>query len=172
MLVDRELRVLGMVPIRIELGEVDLQSIPTALQLSRLRVRLHLSGLELMDNFRVKLIEKIKISVIEWVHYSDDIPHVKISKFLTEQIGKEYHYMSDVFSKATGITIEHFVITHKIERVKELLIYNQLSITEIAWKLNYSSVAHLSNQFKKITGLTPTAFKKMQDHRRATLESF
>jgi AraC-like DNA-binding protein len=171
LLVDNEMRALGLIPIRIELGEVDLQNTPTDVQLKRLTHRLGLFGLEIMNDLRDQLIEKIKVSIIQWVHYLDDLPKSKISEYLSESTGKEYHYLSDLFSKATGITVEHFVILQKIERVKELLVDRELTLTEVAWKLNYSSVAHLSNQFKKITGLTPTVFKNIKGHKRENLES-
>ena len=172
LMVDVELRKLGLIPLRIDLGAVELLVAPTAAQLSILRLRLNLSGLEIIEDKRAILIENIKISVIEWIHYSDHLPAMKISKYLSEHMGKEYHYMSDLFSKYTGNTIEHFVITHKIERIKELLFNDQLTITEIAWKLNYSSVAHLSNQFKKNTGFTPSMFKKSHQISRKALDSF
>ena len=171
LLVQSELEMLGLIPLRIELGEIDLISTPTTEQMSQLRTRLNRVGLEIIDDKYEELIERIKIAVIEWVHTSDEIPHEKISTFISNRLGKEYHYISDLFSRSMGITIEHFVIEHKIERAKELLMEGSLTITELAWKLNYSSVAHLSNQFKKITGITPSDYRKMECHHRRTLDS-
>ena len=129
------------------------------------------SGLELMENKKAILIEKIKLVIIEMVHYSDEYPRIKNSKFISEKLQNDYTYLANLFSEVTGITIEQYIIAHKIERVKELLLYDELNLTEISYKLNYSSVAHLSNQFKKITGLTPTFFKKLKEKRRQTLDS-
>jgi AraC-like DNA-binding protein len=128
------------------------------------------SGLELMDDKKAVLIEKIKNVIIELVHHSDELPKVNFSDYLSEKLHYDYTYLSNLFSEVQGITIEKFSIAHKIERVKELIIYNELSITEIAWKLNYSSVAHLSNQFKKVTGLSPSHFKKLKGERRIPVE--
>jgi AraC-like DNA-binding protein len=105
------------------------------------------------------------------IHYSDDPPPQKISIYLSEKLNHGYTYMSNTFSETKGITIEHYILLHKIEKVKELLIYDELSLSEIAWKMHYSSVAHLSNQFKKVTGLTPTFFKSMKHKRRTLLEN-
>ena len=171
LVVESELKQLGLIPLHIELGEVYLMSVPSAAQMIELRMRLHAVGLEIIDNKSEALIEKIKIAVIEWVHASDGISPERISTFISQRLGREYHYISDLFSKSMGITIEHFVIEHKIERAKELLMEGDLSITEMAWKLNYSSVAHLSNQFKKHTGVTPSFYRKMQCHSRRLLES-
>ena len=114
------------------------------------------------------LIEKIKDVVIEMVHYEDELPKVNFSDYLTEKLGYNYTYLANLFSETEGTTIEHFIIIHKIERVKELIIYDELNLTEIAWKLHYSSVSHLSNQFKKITGLTPSFFKSLKNKKRIT----
>jgi len=128
------------------------------------------AGLELMDDRKKILIEKIKAVVVEMVHYADEFPTTNFSDYISEKLHYDYTYLANLFSEVKGTTLEHFVIAHKIERVKELLIYDELNLTEIAYKLNYSSVAHLSNQFKKITGLTPSFFKKMKDKRRKPLE--
>jgi AraC-like DNA-binding protein len=123
-----------------------------------------------MDDKRAILIEKIKNVIIELVHYEDDLPKTNFSDFLAEKLHHDYTYMANLFSEVTGITIEHYIIAHKIERVKELLIYGELNLTEISYKLNYSSVAHLSNQFKKVTGLTPTFFKHLKEKKRCALD--
>ena len=124
-----------------------------------------------MDDKKSVLIEKIKDVVIEMVHYDDELPKVNFSDYLTEKLGYNYTYLANLFSETEGTTIEHFIIIHKIERVKELIIYDELNLTEIAWKLHYSSVSHLSNQFKKITGLTPSFFKSLKDKKRSNLEN-
>lgn len=153
---------LGLYYGAVELGEVHLRETITDEQRSQLREILAKSGLELMDNKKSMLIEKIKNTIVEIVHYSDEVPQVNFSNFLAEKLNYDYTYLADLFSHATGITIEHYIIAHKIERVKELLLYDELNLTEISYKLNYSSVAHLSQQFKKVTGLTPTYFKKLK----------
>jgi AraC-like DNA-binding protein len=171
LLVKSELEKLDIDYDKVELGEVTLYEDISNQKLELLKMALHQSGLELMDDKKSKLIEKIKNVVVEMVHYSDELPKVNFSEYLSEKLGMDYYHLSDVFSKTKGMTIEHFIILHKIERVKELIIYDELNLTEIAWKLHYSSVAHLSNQFKKITGLTPSFFKSLKFHRRKTLES-
>src|SRR6185295_9792926 len=128
------------------------------------------SGLELMDDKRAVLIEKIKGVIIEMVHYSDELPKMNFSNFLSEKLNHDYTYLANLFSEVQGTTIEQFIISHKIERIKELIIYDELNITEIAFKLNYSSVAHLSNQFKKVTGLSPSHFKNLKEKRRTPIE--
>ena len=132
-------------------------------------VLLH-NGLELMDDKRAILIEQIKNVIIEMVHHSNELIKVNFSDYLSEKLKHDYTYMANLFSEVQGSTIEHFIISHKIERIKELIIYDELNITEIAWKMNYSSVAHLSNQFKKMTGLSPSHFKKLKDKRRSQIE--
>jgi AraC-like DNA-binding protein len=127
-------------------------------------------GLELMDDRKAILIEKIKQVIIEMIHYADELPLVNYSNYISEKLNHDYTYLSNVFSEVKGITIQQFIIIHKIERIKELIIYDEMNITEIAWKMNYSSVAHLSNQFKKITGLSPSHFKQMKDKRRSPIE--
>ena len=123
-----------------------------------------------MDDKKSILIERIKKVIVELVHYSEDPLNINFSDYLSQKLNYDYTYMANLFSESQGVTIEHFLIVHKIERVKELLVYDELNITEIAWKMHYSSVAHLSNQFKKITGLTPSFFKKIKDKKRGNLE--
>lgn len=170
LLVKSELERLGLAYSSIELGEVLLKEPIKSATRQQLAERLHASGLEIMNDKNTILIEKIKNIVVEMVHYSEDEPHVNFSVFLSNKLKKNYHYLSELFSRTKGITIEHFIILHKIERAKELIIYDELNLTEIADKLHYSSVAHLSNQFKKITGLTPSFFKKIQRRKRNNLE--
>ncbi len=153
-----------------ELGEAEVDGI-TDEQYERLSAALLGSGLELIDNKRAMLIERIKGLIVEMVHYEDELPRTKNSGYISGKLHYDYTYLSNLFSEATGSTIEQFIIMHKIERVKELIIYDELNLTEIASKLNYSSVSHLSNQFKKITGLTPSFFKSLKNNRRNTLEN-
>jgi len=170
MMVKDELRKLGLHYVIVDLGEVEIMEDITAEQRLQLKNGLLLSGLELMDDKRGILIEKIKAIIVEMVHYADELPKVNFSIYLAEKLNYGYTYMANLFSEVQGITIEQFIISHKIERIKELMIYDELNITEIAWKMNYSSVAHLSNQFKKMTGLSPSHFKKLKDHRRKPIE--
>ena len=171
MVVKDELRKLGINYSNISLGQVELAEDINRSQLENIRTALKQSGLELMDDKKSVLIEKIKDVVIEMVHYEDELPKVNFSDYLTEKLGYNYTYLANLFSETEGTTIEHFIIIHKIERVKELIIYDELNLTEIAWKLHYSSVAHLSNQFKKITGLTPSFFKSLKNKKRNNLEN-
>ncbi|MFI5264807.1 MAG: helix-turn-helix domain-containing protein, partial [Candidatus Kapaibacterium sp.] len=157
--------------IQVDLGEVDVMENLTSEQRENIRADLKKVGLELMDEKRDILIEKIKNTVIEMVHYTEE-QHVKnFSDHLSEKLNYDYTYLSNLFSEVEGMTIEHFVIKHKIERVKELLVYDELTLTEIAYRLHYSSVAHLSNQFRKVTGLTPTFFKRLKEKRIGGLEN-
>jgi AraC-like DNA-binding protein len=170
MLVKTELEKLGLHHRKVELGEAEIDEDITPEQWSELNSALKRSGIELMDDKRRILIEKIKNVVIEQVHYSEEPLAINFSSFLSEKLDHDYTYLANLFSESQGITIEHFHIMHKIERVKELLVYDELNITEISYKMGYSSVSHLSNQFKKMTGLTPSYFKKIRDKKRSTLE--
>jgi AraC-like DNA-binding protein len=171
MMVKSELDKLGLKYGAIDLGEVEIKEPLSPEKHEELKLALMKSGLELMHDKKAILIEKIKLVIVEMVHYSDEFPKTKNSDFLSEKLHHDYTYLANLFSEVTGITIEQFIIAHKIERVKELLLYDELNLTEISYKLNYSSVAHLSNQFKKITGLTPTFFKKLKEKRRISLDS-
>lgn len=170
MAVKQVLSILGLHFIVVDLGEVEIMENISAEQREHIKVALHSSGLELMDDKRAILIEKIKNIIIEMVHHSDEILKVNFSDFLSEKLNHDYTYLANLFSEVQGTTIEQFIISHKIERIKELIIYDELNITEIAWKMNYSSVAHLSNQFKKATGLSPSHFKQLKDKRRSPIE--
>lgn len=150
----------------IDLGEADIKEDLTPEQLVELNNRLKVSSLVLMDDKKAMLIEKIKNVIVEMVHYEENLPLINFSDYLTEKLHHDYTHMASLFSEVTGTTIEHFIIAHKIEKVKELLLYDELNLTEISYKLNYSSVAHLSNQFKKVTGLTPTFFKNLKEHKK------
>ena len=170
MLVKSELDKLGLHYKLVDLGEVEVEENITTRQKDQLNAALLQSGLELMDDKKSMLIEKIKNVIVEMVHYEDEFPKTKNSDYIGKKLNHNYTYLANLFSEATGTTIEHFIIIHKIERAKELIIYDELTLTEIAWKLNYSSVAHLSNQFKKITGLTPSYFKQLKNKRLTALE--
>ena len=170
MAVKEELKKLGLHFIVVDLGEVDIMEDISIEQREELKSALASSGLELMDDKRSMLIEKIKNIIIDMVHHSDEMIRVNYSDYLSEKLNHDYTYLANLFSEVQGTTIEHFIISHKIERIKELIIYNELNITEIAFKMNYSSVAHLSNQFKKVTGLSPSHFKKLKDKRRSPIE--
>jgi AraC-like DNA-binding protein len=170
MAVKEELKKLGLHYIVVDLGEVDIMEDISGEQRELLKAALASSGLELMDDKRAMLIEKIKNIIIEMIHHSDELIKVNFSDYLSERLSHDYTYLANLFSEVQGTTIEHFIISHKIERIKELIIYNELNITEIAFKMNYSSVAHLSNQFKKVTGLSPSHFKSMKDKRRSPIE--
>ena len=170
LLVKEKLDKLGLAYGSVDLGEVEILPDISDQQKMQLKISLSEAGLELMDDRKKILIERIKAVVVEMVHYSDDLPKTNFSDYISEKLHYDYTYLANLFSEVKGTTLEHFVIAHKIERVKELLIYDELSLTEISYKMNYSSVAHLSNQFKKITGLTPSFFKKLKDKRRKPLE--
>jgi AraC-like DNA-binding protein len=170
LMVKDELRKLGLQSVHIELGMVELIESISNEQRERLKANLLKSGLVLLDDKKSILIEKIKSLITELIHYTDELPKVTYSDYISEKLGYDYTYLANIFSEVKGITIQQFIILHKIERVKELLIYDELNLTEISYKLHYSSVAHLSNQFKKITGLTPTFYKQLKNKRKKNLE--
>ena len=170
MAVKEALKELGLHFIVVDLGEVEIMENISADQRGQLVALLNNSGLELMDDKRAVLIEKIKNVIIEMIHHTDEIIKINFSDFLSARLNHDYTYLANLFSEVQGTTIEQFIISHKIERIKELIIYDELNITEIAWKLNYSSVAHLSNQFKKVTGLSPSHFKQLKVKRRSPIE--
>ena len=168
--VKTELRKLGLHFIVVDLGEVEIMEDISGEQRMELKMALLESGLELMDDKRAILIEKIKNTIIDMIYNSEEKVKMNISGYISETLKQDYTFLSNLFSEVQGTTIEQFIIFHKIERIKELIIYDELSITDIAWKMNYSSVAHLSNQFKKVTGLTPSHFKQLKDKRRIPVE--
>ena len=169
MVVKEELKKLGLHYI-VDMGVADIMENITAEQREQIRTGLIKSGLELMDDKKAVLIEKIKTVIIEMVHFTDELPKTNFSDYLSKKLNYDYTYLANIFSEVQGTTIEKFIIAHKIERVKELIIYDELNLTEIAWKMHYSSVAHLSNQFKKILGLTPSHFKTLKNKRRKAIE--
>ena len=161
MVVKDELTKLGLQYRSVELGEADLLQSISQEQRQQFRAALLTSGLELMDDKKTVLIQKIKAIIIELVHYSEDPLTINLSVYLAEELLHDYTYLANLFSEVQGTTIEKFYISHKIERVKELLVYNELTLAEIAYRMHYSSVAHLCTQFKKVTGLTPSHFKSL-----------
>nr|WP_253952253.1 helix-turn-helix transcriptional regulator [Mucilaginibacter sp. SG564] len=168
--VQTELEKAGLEPLSIELGEVSLKQNPEAQQIKELEKSLTSLGFELIDNQKSRLIEQIKTEIIKLVHYTDTTKTLKLSAILADHLHHDYSYLSNLFSSVEGTTIEKYYIAQKIERVKELLIYNELSLSEISYQLGYSSVAHLSAQFKQVTGLTPSQFKGLQSHHRKNID--
>ena len=170
MVVKAELAKLGVQYSLVELGYAEVVGNISAEQHSQIKQALLRSGLELMDDKKSVLIEKIKGVIVELVHYSEEPLSINFSDFLSQKLNHDYTYLANLFSEVQGITIEKFIIAHKIERVKELLVYNEHTLTQIAYMMHYSSVAHLSNQFRKVTGLTPSHFKQLREKRRSMLE--
>ena len=171
MVVKEELTKLGLHCTSVELGEAEILEKISDEQHDQFKIALLKSGLELMDDKKSVLIQKIKNVIIELVHYSEEPLEVNFSDYLSQKLNHDYTYLANLFSEVQGTTIEKFLIAHKIERVKELLVYNELNLTEIAYRMHYSSVAHLSAQFKKVTGLTPSHFKQLKDKRRNMLDN-
>lgn len=154
----------------IKLGEVELSKNLEDTEKKQLSDKLKTLGFELLDDKISKIIERIKNLIVDLVHHQNEQPKVNLSAYLADDLKQDYSSLSNLFSETEGITIEHYFIAQKIEKVKELLIYNELSLSEIAFQLNYSSVAHLSNQFKKTTGITPTQFKQLKDKKRKQID--
>jgi AraC-like DNA-binding protein len=167
--VQQELDKLGIKPASVRLGEVDLVENPTPELLANIRTALSAVGFELIDDRKSRLIERIKSTIIDVVHHQKKLK-TNLSDYLAEEIGKDYSHLSSLFSEVEGTTIEQYAIHQRIERVKELLVYNELTLSQIAYEMGYSSVAHLSNQFKKVTGLTPSHFKKIRDNKRIPID--
>ncbi len=170
MMVKEALRKLGLHFIVVDLGVVEVMEVLTNEQKNNLQILLLKAGLELMDDKKAMLIEKIKKVIIEMVHYANELPKTNFSDFISKKLDYDYTYLANLFSEVQGTTIEQYIISHKIERIKELIVYGEMNITEIANKMNYSSVAHLSSQFKKATGLTPSHFKQLKEKRRIPIE--
>jgi AraC-like DNA-binding protein len=171
MLVKEELKRMGLHHLVVELGTVEIMEELSQQQHDDLKKNLLRSGLELLDDKKSILIEKIKAVIIEMVHYADELPRVNYSDYISEKLHYDYTYLVSIFSEVKGITIQQFIIMHKIEKVKELLLYDELNLTQISYKLHYSSVAHLSNQFKKVTGLSPSFYKQLKQKRNNNLEN-
>lgn len=170
MVVKQELNKLGLHYINVDLGTIEILENITEFQKEQLGENLKVFGLQLLDDKRKIIIEKIKAVIVEMVHYSDEVPKVNFSDSISEKLGYDYSYLANIFSVVKGITIQQYIIMHKIERVKELLLYDELSLNQISHQMHYSSVAHLSSQFKKVTGLTPSYFKKLKKGRLKNLE--
>jgi len=172
-LVQEELLSLGLRSeyVVVDLGMVDLHKDITDIQLEQLKVNLSKAGLELLDGSKSKLIDKIKTLITDMIYSSEEQPKVNYSVYISDKLGYNYTYLANIFSEVKGITIQQFIIIHKIEKAKELLFYDELSLTEIAHRLHYSSVAHLSSQFKKITGLSPSFYRHIKDKRESVLEN-
>lgn len=169
--VKAELKKLGLHFVIVDLGEVDIMETLVGLELEALRIGLFKLGFELMDDKKAILIEKIKNTIVEMIHHSEDEQiKTNFSDYISKKLNYDYTYLANLFSEVQGITVEHFIIAHKVERIKELIIYDELNLTQISYKMNYSSVAHLSTQFKKVTGLTPSHFKQMKDKKRSPIE--
>lgn len=171
MMVKEELKKLGLNYVIVDLGMVEMLEDISEMQREELKNNLLKSGLELLDDKKSILIEKIKTVITEMIHYSDELPKENYSDYISEKLDYNYTYLANTFSEVKGITIQQFIILNKIERVKELLLYDELNLTEISYKLNYSSVAHLSNQFKKVTGLSPSFYKQLKQKRKGNLEN-
>lgn len=166
-----EIEKMGFHCTRVDMGEVEIMEELTGTQYEQLKSALEKVGFELLDDKKKILIERIKNVIVETVYYSDERMKIKFSDYLSNKLNYSYTYLAKRFSQMQGTTIEKHIINHKIERVKELLVYDELNLTEIAHKLHYSSVAHLSNQFKKVTGVTPSDFKEFQHQKRVALQS-
>lgn len=154
----------------VDLGEIEIMEDISKEQHDILKSDLFDLGFQLIDDKKGILIERIKNAIVEMVHHQAELPKMNFSVFLAEKLHHDYTYLANLFSEVQGTTIEQFIILHKVERIKEYIIYGELNITEIAWKMNYSSVAHLSNQFKKVTGLSPSHFKQLKDKKRSPIE--
>jgi AraC-like DNA-binding protein len=171
MVVKEELKNLGISYATVNLGEVEIFEKISEHQKEALSLNLKKIGLELLDDKKSILIDKIKNEISLMIHQAESLPKINFSDFISERLGYDYTYLSNIFSEVQGITIQQFIIFNKIEKVKELLIYNELNLTEISYLLDYSSVSHLSNQFKKVTGLTPSFFKQMRELRKNYLKN-
>ncbi|MGE4290542.1 MAG: helix-turn-helix domain-containing protein [Salinivirgaceae bacterium] len=170
MVVNQQLQQLGLEPVSVELGEVVLSQELSAGQKQVLDNRLQALGFALIDDKKSRLIEQIKNLIVALVHHQKGELKTKLSDYLSSHLNHDYNYLSTLYSEIEGTTIEKYYIAQKIEKVKELLVYDELSLSEIAHQLNYSSVAYLSNQFKKVTGLTPSQFKNNREHQRKPLD--
>lgn len=170
MVVKTELEKFGLQPVAVELGEVEIKNGPTPDTLHQLDKSLQRLGFEIIDDRKSRIIEKIKNTIVELIHHSDENLAVNFSRFISEKLNYDYNYLSNLFSEVEGLTIEKYFIAQKIEKVKELLMYDELTLSQIADKLGYSGVAYLSNQFKKQTGLTPSFYKALKQHSRRNIE--
>lgn len=166
-----ELVKLGFHPLNVAMGEVEFSENLSKEQLALINKRLKLHEFELLDNKRSKLIEQIKLIIIQQIHYENENIKINFSNLLSQKLNKDYSTLSNLFSELEGMTIEQYTILQRIERVKELLVYNELSLSQIADLMNYSSVSYLSSQFKKVTGLAPSSFKELKENKRKPLDN-
>jgi len=171
LMVKEELKKLGIKYVVVDLGLVEILEDITMQQREQLSKNLLKSGLELLEDKKSILVEKIKNVITEMIHYTDELPKVNYSEYISGKLGYDYTYLANTFSEVKGVTIQQFIIIHKIEKVKELILYDELSLSEISYRLHYSSPAHLSNQFKKVTGLTPSFYKRLKEKRKGNLEN-
>ncbi len=171
MMVESELKKLGLKYMILNMGVAEVFDDISTEQLLKLKRNLMKSGLELLDDKKSILIERIKNTIVQMIHYNDELSKINDSEYLSKTLGYNYTYLANIFSEVTGMNIQHFIIIHKIEKAKELLFYKELNLTEISYRLGYSSVAHLSNQFKKVTGLCPSSFKLLKETQRSNLEN-
>ncbi|WP_462221152.1 helix-turn-helix domain-containing protein [Ferruginibacter sp.] len=169
-IVKEELRKLGYDYVNVKLGEAEISENITNEQIEEIKFALNKFGLEVIEDKKKLLVEKVKNLIIEMVHYEEELPKIKYSYYISQKLNYNYTYLANLFSQTEGITIESFILCHKIEKAKELIVYNELTLTEIASRLDYSSIAHFSNQFKKITGLRASDFKSMKEKVRIPLE--
>ena len=170
MVVKEEFEKIGLPVLTLDLGQVEVLGQVDDEQYQCLRANLLSLGFELLDDVKSILIERIKNVIIDMIHFSREVPKMNYSEYISGKLNYDYTYLSNVFSANRGITIRQFIIINKIEKVKELLFYDELNLTEISYRMHYSSVAHLSNQFRKVTGLTPSAYKQLKEKNRNTLE--
>ena len=171
MMVAEELMKLGMRYLVIDLGIVNLIMQSTAGQRAQLKENLLPSGLELLENKKNILVEKIRNLILQMIHYSDELPEIKFSEYISKKIGYDYPYLANIFLEIKHISIRQYIVIHKIEMVKEMLLHDELNLTEISYKMHYSSVAHLSNQFKKITHVSPSVYKQQNQKMTIMLEN-
>ena len=170
MVVKEELKKMGLHFIIVDLGEIEIMEDLTLAEREQLKKALLFSGLELMDNKKAVLIDRIKNVIIDMIHYADELPKINYSEYISQKLNYDYTYLANIFSETKGITIQQFIIIHKIEKIKELLMFEEYNLTEISHIMQYSSVAHLSNQFKKVTGMTPSTFKHLKTKNRLQIE--
>ncbi|HEY1040282.1 MAG TPA: AraC family transcriptional regulator [Bacteroidia bacterium] len=170
MVVTSELEKAGIPYLSVDLGEIEVSKEPTVEQLDKLNLGLRQYGFELIDDKKSRIIEKIKNHIVKLIHHSDDGIKTNLSDYLADKLHYDYTYLSNLFSEIEGTTIEKYFIAQRIEKIKELLVYDEFTLSEIADKLGYSSVAYLSGQFKKVTGLTPSHFKALKEHKRKNIE--
>jgi AraC-like DNA-binding protein len=170
MVVGAELEKAGITPLNLELGEIEIEKAPPKEQLKKLDTSLRQLGFELIDDRKSRIIDKIKTLIVKVVHHDDDQLSVNLSEYLSAELHYDYSYLSNLFSEVENTTIEKYFISQKIEKVKELLVYDELTLSEIAFRMGYSSVAYLSTQFKKVTGHTPSFYKALKEHKRKNIE--